>query len=181
MYLSCTKYPRYVKHKAHSPPDFVLKAKKARQKEVHYFTRSLASLYTQRSARHPSGMPWVGIQALLVQHTCISVNPSNAELNPFCHLLALLGAHPILHVSRIRVNIRLLLTTFKIAAGNIFFGSQIREAQSKHAVNCTSNCYGLSEQAGSDQWQLSVKITSLYFLKEDFKRDSYSEEKQRPD
>jgi hypothetical protein len=30
-------------------------------------------------------------------------NPLNAELNPICHLLALLGAHPILHVSRIRV------------------------------------------------------------------------------
>jgi len=25
-------------------------------------------------------------------------------LNPICHLLALLGVHPILHVSRIRVN-----------------------------------------------------------------------------
>jgi hypothetical protein len=32
------------------------------------------------------------------------VNPLNAELNLICHLLALLGAHPILHVSRIRVN-----------------------------------------------------------------------------
>ena len=32
-------------------------------------------------------------------------NPSNAELNPICHLLALLGAHHILHVSRIRVKI----------------------------------------------------------------------------
>jgi hypothetical protein len=30
-------------------------------------------------------------------------NPLNAELNPICHLLALLGAHQILHVSRIRV------------------------------------------------------------------------------
>jgi len=27
----------------------------------------------------------------------------NAELNPICHLPALLGAHHILHVSRIRV------------------------------------------------------------------------------
>jgi len=27
----------------------------------------------------------------------------NAELNPMCHLLVLLGAHHILHVSRIRV------------------------------------------------------------------------------
>ena len=31
-----------------------------------------------------------------------------AELNPICHLLALLGAHHILHVSRIRVNINTL-------------------------------------------------------------------------
>ena len=32
-------------------------------------------------------------------------NPLNAELNPICHLLALLRAHPILHVSRIRVKL----------------------------------------------------------------------------
>jgi len=31
-------------------------------------------------------------------------NPLNAKLNPICHLLTLLGAHPILHVSRVRVN-----------------------------------------------------------------------------
>ena len=30
-------------------------------------------------------------------------NPLNAELNPVCYLLALLGAHHFLHVSRIRV------------------------------------------------------------------------------
>jgi hypothetical protein len=30
-------------------------------------------------------------------------NPLNAELNPICHLLALLGVHHILHVGRIRV------------------------------------------------------------------------------
>ena len=32
------------------------------------------------------------------------INTLNAELNPVCHLLALLGAHHILHVSGIRVN-----------------------------------------------------------------------------
>jgi len=31
-------------------------------------------------------------------------NPLKAELNPICHLLALLGAHHILHFSRVRVN-----------------------------------------------------------------------------
>ena len=35
-----------------------------------------------------------------------SVNLLNAELNPICHLLALLGAHHIIHVSRIRVKIQ---------------------------------------------------------------------------
>jgi len=30
-------------------------------------------------------------------------NPLNPELNPICYLLALLGAHHFLHVSRIRV------------------------------------------------------------------------------
>jgi hypothetical protein len=33
------------------------------------------------------------------------LNPLNAELNPICHLLALLGAHHIFHVSMIRVNV----------------------------------------------------------------------------
>ena len=35
---------------------------------------------------------------------CLYAIPLNAKLNPICHLLALLGAHHILHVSRIRVN-----------------------------------------------------------------------------
>jgi len=33
----------------------------------------------------------------------IDIKALNAELNPICHLLALLGAHHIFHVSRIRV------------------------------------------------------------------------------
>ena len=33
------------------------------------------------------------------------LNPLNPELNPICYLLALLGAHHFLHVSRIRVKI----------------------------------------------------------------------------
>jgi len=36
------------------------------------------------------------------------VNPLNAELNPICHLLALLGAHHILHISTIRVNMEVV-------------------------------------------------------------------------
>jgi len=37
-------------------------------------------------------------------------NPLNAKLNPICHLLALLGAHNSLHVSRIWVKEIKILT-----------------------------------------------------------------------
>jgi len=40
---------------------------------------------------------------VICQSCCQSFNPLNAELNPICYLLALLGAHHFLHVSRIRV------------------------------------------------------------------------------
>jgi len=35
----------------------------------------------------------------------VKFNPLNPELNPICYLLALLGAHHFLHVSRIRVKL----------------------------------------------------------------------------
>ena len=34
-----------------------------------------------------------------------NINPLNPELNPICYLLALLGAHHFIHVSRIRVKL----------------------------------------------------------------------------
>ena len=34
----------------------------------------------------------------------ILFNPLNDKLNPICHLLSLLGAHHILHISRVSVN-----------------------------------------------------------------------------
>jgi len=53
----------------------------------------------------------LGTQHLISKSHCwryccpFEINPLNAELNPICHLLALLGAHHILHVSRVRVKI----------------------------------------------------------------------------
>jgi len=47
------------------------------------------------------------------QHRREDLNPLNPELNPICYLLALLGAHHFLHVSRIRVKLlsfRLLMS-----------------------------------------------------------------------
>jgi hypothetical protein len=52
---------------------------------------------------------WCGLASFcleweLVMDSSKRFNPLNAELYPISHLLALLGAHPILHVNRIRVN-----------------------------------------------------------------------------
>jgi hypothetical protein len=46
------------------------------------------------------------------------INPLNAELNPICHLLALLGAHHVIHVSRIRVKELNTDTTARIRTNN---------------------------------------------------------------
>jgi len=43
------------------------------------------------------------IRIVNMQKVIYIINPLNAELNPICYLLALLGAYLILHVSRIRV------------------------------------------------------------------------------
>ena len=39
----------------------------------------------------------------IMSTSILPVNPLNPELNPICYLLALLGTHHFLHVSRIRV------------------------------------------------------------------------------
>jgi hypothetical protein len=54
----------------------------------------------------------IQIIQFLIQFS-IGFNPLNAELNPICCLLALLGVHNFLHVSRIRVKsltLRLLMS-----------------------------------------------------------------------
>jgi hypothetical protein len=49
---------------------------------------------------------WCQYKQLIVCHKYhfkVQPNLLNTELNPICHLLALLGAHCILHVSRIKI------------------------------------------------------------------------------
>ena len=53
--------------------------------------------------------------ATIVVVSRLRVNPLNTELNPICHLLALLVAHRILHVSRIRVKLLVLLVKSEIS------------------------------------------------------------------
>jgi hypothetical protein len=46
----------------------------------------------------------------------------NTELNPICHLLVLFGAHPILYVSRIRINtVHILIANFFVVQLTVMF------------------------------------------------------------
>ena len=57
------------------------------------------------------------------------INPLNPELNPICYLLALLGAHHFLHVSRIRVK----LLTFRLLISYIY-GAPILDVSRSHTT-----------------------------------------------
>ena len=63
--------------------------------------------------------------------TVMSVNPLNAELKPICHLLVLLGSHPIFHVSGIRVKaVSIFMTCQRTAVTEL-------NANPLHALYCT--------------------------------------------
>ena len=101
-------------------------------REVWLFLRCKKGVMAPRVQRCPSRSVWQKIIPQLPkrsvvtlatrkygQFVClhsflyVSFNPLNAELNPICHLLAFLGAHHFLHVSRIRVkslSFRLLMS-----------------------------------------------------------------------
>ena len=57
------------------------------------------------------------------------INPLKPELNPICYLLALLGAHHFLHVSRIRVK----LLTFRLLMSYIY-GAPILDVSRSHTT-----------------------------------------------
>ena len=56
-------------------------------------------------------------------------NPLNPELNPICYLLALLGDHHFLHVSRIRVK----LLTFRLLMSYLY-GAPILDVSRSHTT-----------------------------------------------
>ena len=64
-----------------------------------------------------------------------SINPLNAELNPIRYLLALLGAHHFLHVSRIRVK----SLTLGLLMSYIY-GAPILDVSRSHTTTHHSRC-----------------------------------------
>jgi len=69
----------------------------------------------------------------------VHFNPLNAELNPICYLLALLGAHHFLHVSGIRV--KLLTLRLLMSYIYIYDISNLR-------VNTSAHCSGRNQVKG---------------------------------
>jgi hypothetical protein len=57
----------------------------------------------------------------------VTINPLNAKLIPICHLLALLGAHLIFHVSRIRVKVLRILILAVVLYGYGTWSLPVRE------------------------------------------------------
>ena len=61
----------------------------------------------ERNKKHPADLDKTYMKNAMwnkrMRFACRVINPLNAELNSICYLLALLGAHHFLHVSRIRV------------------------------------------------------------------------------
>ena len=61
----------------------------------------------------------------------IKVNPLKPELNPICYLLAVLGAHHFLHVSRIRVK---SLTFRRLMSYIYIYGAPILDVSRSHTT-----------------------------------------------
>jgi len=73
--------------------------------------------------------PETFILSILCGHMTEQFNPLKPELNPICYLLALLGAHHFLHVSRIRVK----SLTFRLLMSYIY-GAPILDVSRSHTT-----------------------------------------------
>ena len=88
---------------------------------------------SQISAEGRGSFPFWNAFRAAVGSTQLHINPLNPELNPICYLLALLGAHHFLHVSRIRVkllNFRLLMLYIYI----YMYGAPILDVSRSHTT-----------------------------------------------
>jgi len=69
------------------------------------------------------------VYEILVPYRLDVINPLKPELNPICYLLALLGAHRFLHVSRIRAK----LLIFRLLMSYIY-GAPILDVSRSHTT-----------------------------------------------
>jgi hypothetical protein len=84
-------------------------------KNVHYCSLSVACCFISLhcAVYKPVHAEYLKTNVSSLLHESIhSINPLNAKLNPICHLLALLGAHHIFHVSGVRVKYTWISKTY---------------------------------------------------------------------
>ena len=99
-----TRYEKYHSGQQYSPP---LESTRLTVKNLHSsyrltrgFSQGIFTGQGEAVSNHHQMWLYDNYTALI---SCTFINPLNPELNPICYLLALLGAHHFLHVSRIRV------------------------------------------------------------------------------
>ena len=113
------------------PRDYRLKG--ATSCSVIYIYKSVfrRNLSTETSRHHVPATRDMSVHRhrSLISHILGCINPLNTELNPICYLLALLGAHHFLHVSRIRVK----LLTFRLLMSYIH-GAPILDVYRSHTT-----------------------------------------------
>ena len=85
------------------------------------FSRPLIIIFSTKGFSNSSDC-----SSILMHSKLSPINLLNPELNPICYLLALLGAHHFLHVSRIRVK----LLTFRLLM--YIYGAPILDVSRSH-------------------------------------------------
>jgi len=127
-------------HLGHTPAfpateEYKVKAKdiikKMRAGGGKFYVRLSLKMYTSLSKENQDGhsSPGSSVQSKFSTYKTGTLNPLNPELNPICYLLALLGAHHFLHVSRIRVK----LLTFRLLMSYIY-GAPILDVSRSHTT-----------------------------------------------
>ena len=98
----------------------------------------------------------------------VKMNPLNAELNPIRHLLALVGARHIAHVSRIRV--KYLIVCFSLLLSYISWFCVITlllpgSSRSSDDISSNASIRLLNARSASSYLALCYKLTSHSFFK----------------
>jgi len=103
------------------------------RRNIDIFNNYINAHFVQHGSRHyyqqTSKDFSAHVQFILVKNSPSYINPLNAELNLICYLLALLGAHHFLNVSRIRVKsliLRLLMLSI--------YGAPILDVSRSHTT-----------------------------------------------
>ena len=102
--LYLTKYQTHNRQTSMLPAGFEPRIPASARPQTHAFDRAATETGGIPSKPYFPDTVVTVLKPSLSRFYCfVHFNPLNPELNPICYLLALLGAHHFLHVSRIRV------------------------------------------------------------------------------